>query len=140
MPRRLTALGPRHHAAIRRKLDGASGTEIAQAVGVERRTVYLWMGDPLVKEELERQLLRVHDEVAARLAAGAVVALEQLVAIVERPLNRDPDPMERIAAAREILDRYEQLRGERETSRLRQPALGSGGYVISRAMPGRVAD
>jgi hypothetical protein len=77
------------------------------------------MGDPLVKEELDRQLKRVQDEVAARLAAGAVVAVEQLVDVLVQPLSRSPDPMEKIEAAREILDRYSQLRGERETVRLR---------------------
>jgi hypothetical protein len=68
MSEHLRSLGPRHHAAIRLKLDGASGSEIANALDVETRTVYLWMGDPLVKDELARQLDRVGDEFARELA------------------------------------------------------------------------
>ena len=59
MSERLQALGPRHDAAIRLKLDGASGGEITDALDVQTRTVYLWMGEPLVKEELARQLDRI---------------------------------------------------------------------------------
>jgi hypothetical protein len=58
----LRTLAPRHHHAIRLKLDGASGREIAETLGVETSTVYLWMGDPLVKDELARQLERISDE------------------------------------------------------------------------------
>jgi hypothetical protein len=68
----LTKLGPRHHAAIRMKLGGASGRAIAAALRVERRTVYLWMGDPLVKRELARQLMRLNQRFADLEAAAAV--------------------------------------------------------------------
>lgn len=112
MSRTLTALGPRHHAAIRLKLNGASGAAIAQSVGVKRRTVYLWMGDPLVKHELERQLERLNDEVALRLAAAALAGLEELTGLLGQPNSRSPDPMEKLAIGTEILDRYERLRQE----------------------------
>ena len=73
MPQHLRILTPRHHAAIRLKLDGASGGEIAETLGVQRRTVYLWMGDPLMKQELARQLERIGDEFARQLALAAMV-------------------------------------------------------------------
>src|SRR5215213_10581956 len=68
----LQVLGPRHHAAIRLKLDGASGREIADALDVQTRTVYLWMGDPLVKEELARQLDRIGDVFAREIALALI--------------------------------------------------------------------
>jgi Homeodomain-like domain len=68
----LTKLGPRHHAAIRMKLAGASGRAIAAALGVERRTVWLWFSDPLVKHELARQLARLNRRFADLEAAAAV--------------------------------------------------------------------
>lgn len=117
MPHRLAALSPRHHTAIRLKLSGASGAEIAEQVGVERRTVYLWMSDPLVKDELERQLERLNDEVAVRLATAALAGLEQLTDLLRRPASRNPDPMEKLAVAREILDRYERMRQEHQAAR-----------------------
>ena len=68
----LQVLGPRHHAAIRLKLDGASGREIADALDVQTRSVYLWMGDPLVKEELARQLDRIGDVFAREIALALI--------------------------------------------------------------------
>jgi DNA-binding CsgD family transcriptional regulator len=64
VPRKLVTLSPKHHAAIRQKIAGASGAEIAQELGVTRRTVYLWMSDALVKTELERQLAAIHGVVS----------------------------------------------------------------------------
>ncbi len=120
VPHRLSTLSPRHHTAIRLKLSGASGTEIAKHIGVERRTVYLWMGDPLVKGELERQLERLKDEVAVRLATAALVGLEQLTDLLRQPVSRNPDPMEKLAVAKEILDRYERLQQEHRAARERR--------------------
>ncbi len=79
---------------------------------MKRRTVYLWMGDPLVKHELERQLERLNDEVALRLAAAALAGLEELTGLLGQPNSRSPDPMEKLAIGTEILDRYERLRQE----------------------------
>lgn len=93
-------------------------------MGVARRTVYLWMGDPLVQDELERQLQRVNDELAQRIATASLAALQALTEIVGREVARDPSPMEKLAVAKEILDRYEQLRTERQTQApARMPAL-----------------
>ena len=117
MPHRLAALSPRHRTAIQLKLGGASGRQIAERVGVERRTIYLWMGDPMVKRELDSQLERLNDEVAVRLAAAALTGLEQLTDLSRQPASRDPDPMEKLAICKDILDRYERLRQERATAR-----------------------
>ena len=78
MSQQLRTLAPRHYAAIRLKVAGASGGEIAETLGVETRTVYLWMGDPLVKGELARQLELISDEFARQLSQAALVAISQL--------------------------------------------------------------
>jgi hypothetical protein len=107
MPHRLTALGPRHHAAIRMKIDGASGIAIAEGLGVELRTVYLWMSDPLVKEEPGRQLTRVDEAFADQLALGAMQGLDALRGLVHGPVAEPIDPRLRLQAACELLDRYQ---------------------------------
>ena len=75
MSQQLRTLAPRHHAAIRLKLDGASGGEIAETLGVQTRTVYLWMGDPLVKQALASQLERISEEFARQQSRAALVAI-----------------------------------------------------------------
>ncbi len=107
----LRALAPRHHAAIRLKLDGASGGAIAERLGVETRTVYLWMGDPLVKQELARQLERIGDEFARQLALAGVVGISQLTEAVQLPLEGPITAEQKLAFIREALDRFERLSG-----------------------------
>ena len=55
MAKPLHQLGPRHHRAVALRVAGESPQSIADSLGVERRTVYLWFSDPLVKDELERR-------------------------------------------------------------------------------------
>jgi len=107
----LRALAPRHHAAIRLKLDGASGGTIAERLGVETRTVYLWMGDPLVKQELARQLERIGDEFARQLALAGNVRISQLIEAAQLPLEGPITPEQKLAFIREALDRYERFSG-----------------------------
>jgi hypothetical protein len=107
MNERLQALGPRHHAAIRLKLDGASGSEIADALDVQTRTVYLWMGDPLVKEELARQLDRIGDEFARELALAATTALAELRKMAELPVDGPLGATDKLRCIQEIFDRVE---------------------------------
>jgi hypothetical protein len=109
MPHRLTALAPRHHAAIRMKIDGAPGVAIAETLDVELRTVYLWMSDPLVKQELARQLERVNESFAQRLAIAALQGLEALRDLVEEPSERPVEPALKLRAACELLDRYDRI-------------------------------
>ena len=78
------------------------------------------MGDPLVKDELERQLERLNDEVAVRLATAALAGLEQLTDLLRQPVGRSPDPMERLAIAKEILDRFEGMQQEHRAARDRR--------------------
>ena len=102
----LQALSPRHHAAIRLKLDGASGSEIAEALDVQTRTVYLWMGDPLVKDELARQLERIGDEFARELALAANTAITELRKMAELPIDGPLGTSEKLSCIQEILDRF----------------------------------
>jgi hypothetical protein len=46
-----------------------------ETLGVETRTVYLRMGDPLVKQELARQHELISNEFARQLALAAVVGV-----------------------------------------------------------------
>jgi len=109
MSEHLRALGPRHHAAIRLKLDGASGIDIADALDVQTRTVYLWMGDPLVKQELGRQLDRIGEEFARQLALAAAVGLNELRKMAELPVDGPLTVSEKLAFIEAILDRYSEL-------------------------------
>jgi hypothetical protein len=109
---KLRALAPRHHTAIRLKLDGASGSEIAETLGVERRTVYLWMGDPLVKQELGRQLEHISDEFARQLALAAMAGISELGDAVQLPIEGPITPEEKLAFIRETLDRFERFFGQ----------------------------
>jgi hypothetical protein len=102
----LRSLGPRHHAAIRLKLDGASGSEIADALDVQTRTVYLWMGDPLVKEELARQLDRIGDEFTRQVALAANTAITELRKMAELPVEGPLETSEKLAVIQQILERY----------------------------------
>jgi len=67
MAHRLRDLGPQHHAAVRMRIEGVPSDEICERLGIERRTLYLWFGDPLVKAELTRQLARVDELFAGQL-------------------------------------------------------------------------
>ena len=111
MPQHLRTLAPRHHLAIRLKLDGASGREIAERLGVETRTVYLWMGDPRVKRELSRQLERISDEFARQLALAAIAGISQLSEAVQLPVEGPITPEQKLAFIREALDRAERFFG-----------------------------
>jgi hypothetical protein len=85
---------------------------------VETRTVYLWMGDPLVKQELTRQLERISDEFARQLARAALVGISELREAVQLPVEGPITPEQKLAFIREALDRFERLFGQsrRETA------------------------
>jgi hypothetical protein len=88
------------------------------------------MGDPLVKDELERQLKRLNDQVAVRLATAALAGLEQLTDLLRQPVDRNPDPMEKLAIAKEILDRFEGMQREHRAVRERR-MLGQLQRIVS---------
>src|SRR5829696_6558727 len=81
MPHRLRELGPQHHTAIRMRLEGVSTQQIAETLDVQKRTVYLWFSDPLVKAELGVRLEQINEMFAEKLASAAVSALTELKAM-----------------------------------------------------------
>jgi AcrR family transcriptional regulator len=105
MPHRLHELGPQHYTAIRMRLDGASTDEICETLDVEKRTVYIWFSDPLVKAELSRQLARINEIFVEKLASTATTAIDQLKEMVEMPVQGPLTPETKLKVVREILDR-----------------------------------
>jgi hypothetical protein len=105
MPQRLHELGPQHHAAIRMKIEGVPTEQICERLDVEKRTVYLWFSDPLVKTELQVQLLHINATFAERLAAAGAVAFEQLTELAAAPVEGPVTPQMKLELVREILDR-----------------------------------
>jgi hypothetical protein len=71
MPKPLQQLSPRHHIAVNLRLAGASPEQITTQLGVERRTVYLWFSDPLVKAQLDAQAHNVAYLLAEKLSDSA---------------------------------------------------------------------
>jgi len=108
----LHQLSPRHHQAVALRIAGESPQSIADSLGVERRTVYLWFSDPLVKQEVER---RVHDVAALfteRLADHTLSALDRLGEVMDLPLDTESlTVLQRLDVIREILDRSACLTG-----------------------------
>ena len=109
MSEHLRSLGPRHHAAIRLKLDGASGSEIADALGVETRTVYLWMGDPWSRTSSPDSLTASGMSSPGSCALAASTALAELRKMAELPVDGPLTVSEKLAFIRAILDRYSEL-------------------------------
>jgi hypothetical protein len=106
--KRLSKLEPIHYAAIRLKIEGRRPPQIAEELDVALHTVHIWFSEPLVKDEVQKQLERVNEIFAERLASASLSGLEVLLEIAQVP--RDPDmPVSdalRMEAAMEILDRY----------------------------------
>jgi len=71
--------------------------------------VYLWMGDPLVKQELARRLERIGDEFDRQLALAAMVGLAQLREAVQLPIEGPITPEQKLAFIREALDRFQRF-------------------------------
>ena len=80
----LHRLGPRHHRAIAVRLAGEFPQAIAESLGVERRTVYVWFSDPLVKDGLDRRQRDLANLVTQRLA-------DQTLASVSTPRSEAGD-------------------------------------------------
>lgn len=70
-----------------------------------------------MKDELDRQIERIDNEVSIRLATAALAGLEQLTELLRQPVSRNPDPVEKLAIAKEILDRFEGMQQEHRASR-----------------------
>jgi DNA-directed RNA polymerase specialized sigma24 family protein len=78
MTHTLQKLSPRHHRAVALRVAGESPQAIAETLGVQRRTVYLWFSATRMKAEVERRLQEVDrlvDQLLARdLLGGAADA------------------------------------------------------------------
>ena len=87
MAKPLHQLSPHHHQAVALRLAGERPQAIADSLGVERRTVYLWFSDPLVKDELERRSRDLAKLITERLADHTLAALSRLGEIIDLPLG-----------------------------------------------------
>ncbi len=87
------------------RLEGRSPSEIGAELSVERRTVYLWFGDPLVKAELGRQIRLINEAFVEKLACASLVAVEQLTAMIEQPVSDPITSDTKLKAIHEILNR-----------------------------------
>lgn len=120
---RLTKLSPRHLAAIRLRIEGRDNAFIAEQLGVSNRTLHLWFSDPMIKEEMKRQLDAVHERFAESMANAAFRGINALVGMIEKPAaTPDISDSMRLEAVRELLDRHA------ETARIADKVgAGSGG-------------
>lgn len=58
----LKSLKPKHHKMIQMHLAGVPSTEIAKTLGIARNTVFNWMRDPLIIEEIRKGKQAWEDE------------------------------------------------------------------------------
>jgi hypothetical protein len=106
MAKPLQQLSPRHHQAVALRLAGERPQSIADSLGVERRTVYLWFSDPLVKNELERCGRDLAKLITERLADHTLAALSRLREPIDLPLDSASLTVaQKLEVVREILDR-----------------------------------
>ncbi len=106
MAKPLNQLSPRHHQAVALRIAGESPQSIAESLGVERRTVYLWFSDPLVKDEEHRRCRDVADLISERLADHTLSAFDRLGEIIDLPLDTTSLTVaQTLEVIREILDR-----------------------------------
>jgi len=102
----LHQLSPRHHQAVALRIAGESPQSIAESLGVERRTVYLWFSDQLVKDEVQRRCRDVANLISERLAEHTLSALDRLGEVIELPLDTESLTVaQKLEVIREILDR-----------------------------------
>jgi hypothetical protein len=92
-------LSPRQLAAIDLLLTGASDTDVAAALGINRKTLYRWrVHDPAFRAVLDAHRRAAYDHAADRLRAMLSIALD----LLQRQLN-DPYAPTALRAARAIL-------------------------------------
>ena len=89
MAKPLHRLSPRHHQAVALRLACDRPQAIAESLGVERRTVYLWFSDPMVKEELQRRCRDVANLITERFADYALRAVDRLGEVSDLPLDTE---------------------------------------------------
>lgn len=91
---------------------GLTAAEVAKAAGVSERTVRRRLSDPEFAAKIDVVRREVLHRAVAKVSAGAVSALDTLVALL-RPSER---AMVRLGAARAVLDFGIRLRAEIELS------------------------
>ena len=106
MAKPLHQLSPRHHQAVALRIASESPQSIAESLGVELHTVYLWFSDQLVKDEVQRRCRDVAILVSERLADHTLNALDRLGEVIELPLDIESLTVaQKLEVIREILDR-----------------------------------
>lgn len=102
----LQKLAPHHHVAIRMRIAGESHAAIEARLGVKRRTLYLWFGDPLVKDEIEAQMRNIRQVFVEKLVETGLIALDETQGLLRQPIVDAPlDARTKLEVIREVLDR-----------------------------------
>ena len=87
------------------RIEGRSTDEICEALEIQPRSLYIWFSDPLVKAELNRQLDRINEVFAQKLAETAVSGLTALAEIASTPVGNPLDWTTKLHAVRLILEK-----------------------------------
>lgn len=102
----LQKLAPHHHVAIRMRIAGESHAAIEARLGVKRRTLYLWFGDPLVKVEIEAQMRNIREMFVEKLVETGLIALDETQTLLRYPVIDGPiDFKTKLEVIRDVLDR-----------------------------------
>jgi hypothetical protein len=87
------------------RIEGRATPEICDVLEIQPRTLYNWFSDPLVKGELARQLERINEIFAEKLAETAVRGLTALADVAATPVHEPLDWKTKLEAVRLIVDR-----------------------------------
>lgn len=101
----LTKLAPIHEQAIRMKLMGSSHDEVCTELGIKKRTLYLWMADPIVKAKMTELVDRIEEEFTRQMASLGMAATSALLDMVKEDHQGVLTPGQRLDVIREILNR-----------------------------------
>lgn len=128
MPHKLKKLEPKHHIAVRLKVEGKTNDQIAKEIGVRRATVNSWMTQELIKEAIDSLQDRIGEVFAEKIASSGLQTLDVMKQMLEMPI-RAPDgdgPAEYLTFDQrmQIIDRF--LDRNPHTARV-QNGNGEGG-------------
>ncbi len=102
MSEKVTGLTSRQRKAIEAILENKTITQASKHAGVSRKTIYVWLGQPSFREELDRLGGIILDEVSHRMVSLASEAVEKLAEILH---SEDVPIRERIQVVNIILTR-----------------------------------
>lgn len=100
-------LSPAQHAAVLALVSGQGYSDVCQAIGIDRRTLYEWRQQPQFQAALAAEQRATRELVHARLLALG----EKAMSALEDVLAGDNDTA-RVSAARTVLDRLTQASGD----------------------------